>query len=152
MVYSFDDNGLLRRFFTLFYTQFFYSVLFPVVYRNTRLTDGEISEMCPKVKIDWDGLAGLLDIPYDDRVEIKIDYINYYFSKSQKVFTLLNANKFFDRCSLQKCFEELGWHDLKKEMLRFVPEYEVSAIIILISFCFFLSSCHPSLMARGNTL
>ena len=46
--------------------------------------------MSPKVKIDWDGLAGLLDIPYDDRVGIKIDYINYpsYLSKAQKVFTL----------------------------------------------------------------
>ncbi|CAB4022729.1 ---NA--- [Paramuricea clavata] len=90
-----------------------------VVYSNTKLTKGEITRMSRKVELDWDNLAGLMDIPYSDREEIRVDYLNYpgIRSKAKKVFELVNDSTFFNRHILVKYFKELGRHDLEKEMI-----------------------------------
>ncbi|CAB3978741.1 ---NA--- [Paramuricea clavata] len=90
-----------------------------VVYRTTKLTKEEITQMSPIVGVDWDSLAGLMDIPYSEREEIRVDYGNLLSisSKAKKVFELFNDSTAFDRHILVKYFKELGRHDLEKEML-----------------------------------
>lgn len=97
--------------------------IFSVVYWDTKLTNGEIFRMSWVVGIDWDSLAGLMDIPYSKQEVIRFNDLEYpdYWSRAQAVFAFFNASEFFDRRLLQKYFEELGRHDLKREML----EYEV---------------------------
>ena len=75
--------------------------------------------MSPKVGLDWDSLAGLMDIPYAEREEIRVNYGKYprFSSKAKRVFELFNNSKCFDRHALVKYFEELRRHDLKNEML-----------------------------------
>jgi hypothetical protein len=71
------------------------------------------------VRFEWDSLGGLMDIPYYDREEIRVDNLNYLSisSKAKKVFELFNDSPFFDRHILIKYFKELGRHDLEEEML-----------------------------------
>ncbi len=89
------------------------------MYRTTKLTNEEISQISPKVAIDWDSLAGLMDIPYSEREEIRVNYGNYpsFSSKAKRIFKLFNESKCFDRHNLVKYFEELRRHDLKNEMI-----------------------------------
>ena len=97
------------------------NICFPflVVYSNTKLTKGEITRMSCMVGLDWDSLAGLMNIPYSEREEIRVDCGNYLSisSKAKKVFELFNDSTFFDRHILIKYFKELGRHDLEKKML-----------------------------------
>ena len=74
--------------------------------------------MSGKIGLDWDSLAGLMDIPYSDREEIRVDYGNLLSisSKAKKVFELFNDSTFFDRHILVKYFKELGRHDLEEKM------------------------------------
>lgn len=75
--------------------------------------------MSREVGVDWFGLGGLLGIPYVERQEIRSDRVNYlnFSSKARQIFKLFNSREDFCRRSLEKCLEELGRHDLKKEML-----------------------------------
>ena len=70
--------------------------------------------------MDWDSLAGLMDIPYAEREEIRVNCGKYPSgsSKAKRVFELFNDNKYFDRHILAKYFEELRRNDLKNGMLR----------------------------------
>jgi hypothetical protein len=74
--------------------------------------------MSGKIGLDWDSLAGLMDIPYSDREEIRVDYGNLLSisSKAKKVFELFNESTFFDRHILVKYFKEMGRHDLEENM------------------------------------
>ena len=89
------------------------------MYSNTKLTKGEITRMSCMVGLDWDSLAGLMNIPYSEREQIRVDYGNYlsFSSKAKKIFELFNESTFFDRHILIIYFKELGRHDLEKEML-----------------------------------
>ena len=89
------------------------------MHRATKLTNKEISHVSPKVGIDWDRLAGLMDIPYAEREEIRVNYGKYpsCSSKAKRVFELFNDDKRFDRHILGEHFEELQRHDLKNEMI-----------------------------------
>ena len=107
--------------------------------------------MSDKVGISWDGLAGLMDIPYEEQEKIRFSLEHLAFvSKAQKIFLLYNAQKSFDRCSLQQYFEELKRLDLKKEMLKFKTQYEVS--VIIRNFLFLYSTKHSGLMGRFRPL
>ena len=90
------------------------------MYRTTRLTTREISRMSTVVGVEWNGLAGLMNIPYTEREEIRINHTKYpdSFSKSEKVFSLFNDREDFCRGALEKCVKELNLHDVKKEMLN----------------------------------
>ena len=94
------------------------------MYRTTKLTNKEISQIIPKVGIDWDSLAGLMDIPYAEREEIKANYAKYpsFSSKAKRVLELFNDSKRFGRHILAKYFEELRRHDLKNEMIPMEDE------------------------------
>jgi hypothetical protein len=71
--------------------------------------------MSCRVGLDWDSLAGLMDIPYSDQEEIRVNYPSFSL-KAKKVFDLFNDSTFFDRHILVNYFKELGRHDLEKEM------------------------------------
>ena len=94
------------------------------MYRTTKLTNEEISQISPKVGIDWDSLAGLMDIPYAEREEIRVNCAKYptFSSKAKRVFELVNDSKCFDRHNLVKYFEELRRYDLRNEMLSVTDE------------------------------
>ena len=93
--------------------------------------------MSRRIGFDWDSLAGLLDIPYSEREEIRVNLQKFpgSFSKAEQILELFNDSKFFDRYYLQKCLEELGRHDLKNEMLP--VENEVFNLANTPSSCIF---------------
>lgn len=73
--------------------------------------------------MDWDGLAGLMNIQYRVREEINFDTKYPSFScKAEEIFALFNNDEYFDRCSLQKFFKELKRHDLEEKMLDFTKD------------------------------
>ena len=90
-----------------------------VVYRNTKLTRKEISRMSRVVGLDWDSLAGLMDIAYSDREEIRANNIKYpdSYSKAEEIFRLFNISKSFGRHILEKFIDELGCADVACQML-----------------------------------
>ena len=75
--------------------------------------------MSRAVGVDWDSMAGPMDVPYSVREEIRLDYINYpdASSKAQKIFTYFNDSPYFCREIHQKSIEELDLHCCKAEML-----------------------------------
>ena len=74
--------------------------------------------MSRMIGVDWDSLAGLMDIPYSEREEIRVNHAKYpdFFSKAEQIFALFNCCECFGRQDLEKCVEELGRQDLKNEM------------------------------------
>ena len=92
--------------------------LFLVVYGTTKLTNGEISRVSRVVGVDWDGLAGLLDIPYSEREEIRVNDRKYpdSYSKAGQILELFNGRRDFSRHVLEKCAEELERQDLKDKL------------------------------------
>ena len=94
-------------------------VFFLVVHRETKLLSREIRRMSRVVGVDWDSLAGLMDVPYAVREEIRLDHINYpdASSKAQKILTYFNDGPYFCREILQKSIEELDLHCVKAVML-----------------------------------
>ncbi len=96
------------------------------MYRATKLklTNEEISQISPKVGLEWDGIAGLMDIPYAEREKIRVNCGKYpsFSSKAKRVFELVNDSKCFDRHNLVKYFEELRRHDLINEMITVTDE------------------------------
>ena len=84
----------------------------------TKLTNSEIIAMSRKVGMDWEDLAALIDIPYSEREEIRVNYAKYpsLSSKAKRVFELFNESKSFDRRILIQHFEYLRRQDLINEM------------------------------------
>ena len=114
--------------------------IFSVVYWDTKLTNEEVFRMSSAVAIDWDSLAGLMDIPYPEQEAIRFNDVKYpdYWSRAKEIFALFNASEFFDRRLLQKYFGELGRNDLKTEMLDFA-EYEVLMISHFLSVVLYIA-------------
>ena len=101
-----------------------YVFIFLDVNRTTKLTNEEINRISRKVGIDWDSLAGLMDIPYAEREKIRINNRKYpsFSSKAKRVFQLFNNSECFGRHNLVKYFEESRRQDLKNEMCPIVDE------------------------------
>ena len=76
------------------------------------------------VAMDWDSLAGLLDIPYEKREEIRTNYVKYpdSTSKAEEVLKDFNCSDGFGRDVFGKCVDELGRHDLMKKLHPMVNE------------------------------
>ncbi len=94
------------------------------MYPTTKLTNEEINRISRNVGIDWDSLAGLMDIPYAEREKIRLNKRKYpsFSSKAKRVFQLFNKSECFGRHNLVEYFEELRRHDLKNEMRPIVDE------------------------------
>ena len=89
------------------------------MYREIKLTNREISRMSLIIGVDWDSLAGLLDIPYSEREQIRLNHAKYpdIPSKAQKILELVNCRECIARHDLVKCAEELRRQDLKNEIV-----------------------------------
>ena len=74
--------------------------------------------MSREVGVDWDGLGGLMDIPYVEREEIRLNFANYpkLSSRAGQMFTYCNKKEDFCRLVVGKCLEELRRHDVKDKM------------------------------------
>ena len=75
--------------------------------------------MSPALRIDWDSLAGLMDIPYAQREVIRFDHSKYptFVSKAEEIFRQFDDSELFDRGILQRHFTELKRLDLRDKML-----------------------------------
>ena len=71
------------------------------------------------IGIDWDNLAALMDIPYSEREEIRVNYGKYptFSSKAKRVLEIFNDSECFDRTTLVEYHKDLDRHDLTMEML-----------------------------------
>ncbi|XP_028392646.1 ankyrin-1-like [Dendronephthya gigantea] len=98
-----------------------------VVYQTTKLTNAEISRISCRLGLEWDSLAGLLDIPYYERENIRFNYLDF-FSKAEKVLLIFINSQFFDRHILEKCFNELKRQDLIDIMLPMENEIQTEAV------------------------
>ena len=74
--------------------------------------------MSRMVGVDWDGLAGLMNIPYCEREEIRMNHSKYpdCFSKAEKILSILSGREDFCRGALKKCVKELNLHDVMHAM------------------------------------
>ena len=81
------------------------------------------------IGVDWDSLAGLLDIPYSEREQIRLNHAKYpdIPSKAQKILELVNRRECIGRHDLVKCAEELRRQDLKNEIVS--PKEKVYNLI-----------------------
>ena len=86
---------------------------------NTKLTSEEVSRLSVKVGADWDKLAGLLNIPFPQSEEIRLNNSKYpsLALKAEHVFVHFNKSKDFSRYTLKTFFKELGRHDLEIELI-----------------------------------
>ena len=91
------------------------------MYPTTKLTNTEIGRISHDLGIDWDGLAGLVNIPHSEQQEIRFTYPSLSL-KAKQVVELYNTSKHFDRRILVRYFEEIGRHDLVKKMLPMKDE------------------------------
>ncbi|XP_028404411.1 uncharacterized protein LOC114527036 isoform X2 [Dendronephthya gigantea] len=99
-----------------------------VVRRNTKLTTIEITRVSRMVAMDWDSFAGLMDIPYEEREEIRTNYAKYPDSpsKAEEVLNHFNGSDCFGRDIFGKCADELGRHDLVKKLHPMEDEGDVT--------------------------
>ena len=70
------------------------------------------------IGVDWDSLAGLLDVPYSQREEIRTNHVKYpdCTKKALQIFSLYNNREDFNFCNLQKCAQEIERLDLINEL------------------------------------
>ena len=94
--------------------------------RTTKLSAAEISRLSLDMGVDWDSLAGLLDISYVEREELRLNVQKYpnFSSKAEVILTKFNKSKSFNRELLVKYLEELGRHDLRKNISTGVPQVQ----------------------------
>ncbi|XP_046864977.1 uncharacterized protein LOC124459560 isoform X2 [Xenia sp. Carnegie-2017] len=81
------------------------------------LTHREVTRISEIIAVDWDSLGGLLDIPYNERDEIRRNHSDYpdSFKKAEKILAIYNEQHDFSRNMLTKCFEEMGRDDIPLE-------------------------------------
>ena len=89
------------------------------VFWTSKLTDGEITRISLRGGLDWDSLAGLLDIPYNEQEEIRFNDTKYptFSLKFEAILRYFNDSNDYDREILKKCFKILQRGDLLREML-----------------------------------
>ena len=86
-----------------------------VVKRTTRLDSKEISRLSRCMGVDWDSLAGLMDIPYEEREEIRTKYSDCS-SKTRAILSIFNESKGFCRNLLKKYLVEIRRDDVTGKM------------------------------------
>ena len=86
---------------------------------RTKFTNTEKSQLSRLIGKDWDELAGLMDIPYSIRDEIRVNDLKYPDSslKAEQVFVHFNSCDHSCRHHLEKYLNELSRGDLKNTML-----------------------------------
>ena len=75
---------------------------------NTPLSSREMYRLSQRIVVDWERLAGLMDITRAERDEIRYSLL-YYDSRSraEKVLSIFNRREDFSREKLAGCLEEI---------------------------------------------
>ena len=85
---------------------------------KTRLSSRELYRLSRPIVVDWESLAGLLDISAVDRNIIRTDdKYNDVRSRAEKMLSIFNRRKDFSRQKLARCLEEIGHLDLIEPIL-----------------------------------
>ncbi len=76
---------------------------------NTRLSPREMYRLSQRIVINWEALAGLLNITGAERDEIRFNYFLYNGSRSraEKILSIFNQREDFSRKKLAARLEEI---------------------------------------------
>ncbi len=76
---------------------------------DTPLSSREMYRLSQRIVVDWDRLAGLMDITRAERDEIRCNYFLYNDSRSraEKILSIFNQRDDFSREKLAAFFEEI---------------------------------------------
>ncbi len=81
---------------------------------NTSLSSREMYRLCQRIVVDWEALAGLMDITRAERDEIRCNYFLYNNSRSrvEKILSIINKKKDFSRVKLAICLKGMQMTEL----------------------------------------
>ena len=89
-----------------------------VTLRHTRLSSRETYRLSRRIGVDWDSLAGLMDIANEERNNIQRNPIYQDdFQKAEKVLSMINKSKKFSREHLVERLKEIGKIDCMQPIL-----------------------------------
>ena len=75
---------------------------------NTRLSSREMYRLSQRIVVDWDRLAGLMDITRAEREDICYSLLyNDSRSRAEKILSIFNQTDDFSREKLAACLEEI---------------------------------------------
>ena len=76
---------------------------------DTRLTSREMYRLSQRIVVDWEALAGLMNITRAERDEIRCNYFLYSDSRSraEKILSIFNQREDFSRKKLAARLEEI---------------------------------------------
>ena len=85
---------------------------------HTPLSAREMSRLGRRIVVEWDHLAGLMDIARGERDDIRYSLIyNDNRSRAEKILTIFNNKQDFSREKLVRCLEEIQQLDLIKPVI-----------------------------------
>ncbi len=81
----------------------------PEISDDTRLSSREMYRLSQRIVVDWDGLAGFLDIARAERDDIRFNCFLYNESRSraEKILSIFNQREDFSRKKLAACLEKI---------------------------------------------
>ena len=86
---------------------------------KTRLSSRELYRISRRIVVNWESLAGLLDIAAEDRDIIRTDdKYNDVRSRAEKMLSIFNRSEDFSREKLASCLKEIGRLDLMEPILN----------------------------------
>ena len=89
-----------------------------VTLRHTALSPRETYRLSRRIGVDWDSLAGLMDIANEERNNIQCNSLYHDdFEKAEKVLSMINKRKKFSRKRLVERLEEIGKIDCMEPIL-----------------------------------
>ena len=86
---------------------------------DTRLSSREMYRLSQRIVVDWEALAGLMNITRAERDEIRCNYFLYYDSRSraEKILSIFNQREDFSREKLAACLEEVQQLELMEPVI-----------------------------------
>ena len=86
-----------------------------VTLRDTPLSSREMHRLSRRICVDWDSLAGLMDIAKAERDNIRANIIfKDDIAKAEKILSMFNHKRDFSRDKLVECLKGIGKMDLIK--------------------------------------
>jgi hypothetical protein len=86
--------------------------------RNTPLSSREMYRLSRCITVDWDSLAGLMDIGREERNDIRYSTLyNDERARAEKILSMFNHKEGFTRKKLIKCLQGIKKLDLIKPVV-----------------------------------
>ena len=86
--------------------------------RNTPLSSREMYRLSQRIVVDWDSLAGLMDIGREQRDNIRYNTIyNDDRARAEKILSMINNKKGFSRNKLVDCLKKIKKLDLIRPII-----------------------------------